>query len=86
MPDIYRQVELVRRVDEHDDVSVVWVPANLAKLGKRLKVRDGGGGSDGGADGWINGYKVTAVYGAQTFDEIQIQRNTEKRWADCLGK
>ena len=70
--DVYRQVELKRE----SSVDVAWIPSGLTKVGKKLKVKVSGE--------WQDGWVVTACYGARNLDEIQIQRWSQKRWADVL--
>ena len=73
MSKVYRQVELQR----DEVVDVAWIPTFLARVGQEVRVRSGGQ--------WQGGWKVTEVYEAKTFTELQAQGQALRRWEDVLA-
>lgn len=69
---MYRQVKMVRG----GAVDTRWIPIDLAKVGKTVKIR--------ADDGWQDGWVVTDIFSAKAFDDLQIERQAQKRWADVL--
>lgn len=60
-----RQCELTRPVDGGVGVRVAWIPEEVARLGNVVRLRIHGE--------WVPGYKVTAIYGRQTYRETNLR-------------
>lgn len=71
---LYRQCKLVKgNVNQ-----VTWLPTQFAKVGKKVMLLQ----QD---DTWDMGWEVTEAYeGTRSVEEMESQRDAQKRWESCL--
>lgn len=82
---IYRQCKLTKTVGTSTLVRVAWIPNIFAKQGKKISVRTAiGEGCVKSFEGWDDGWLVTEVYGAQSFEHLDQQRQAHKRFERVL--
>lgn len=74
---IYKQCILERPSKNGKYVDQAWIPASFAKIGRNLSVKNS-------EDEWIDGWVVTFVGGSRNFDELNLQRDAQKRWESVL--
>lgn len=75
---IYRQCKLERDISPTSkNVDYAWIPASFAKVGKSLSIKN----SD---DEWVAGWIVISVGGSRDVEEINLQRDAQKRWERVL--
>jgi len=70
---IYRQCKLVKE----NTYDIAWIPSQFAKVGKNLSLKIN--------EEWQEGWKVVEVYsGSRTHDEMDLQRDAQKRWESVI--
>jgi len=75
---VYRQCALELPLENGGRlVDHAWIPAKLAKVGKRLVI-------DTKAEGFRDGWIVVTVGGSKNVDDLETQRKAQKRWEDVL--
>lgn len=88
MNTIYRQVELQRATGGQIQVQVCWIPAQFAKQGKVLEIRESeSNGCFSYATTPIRGWVVEKVYGRlSTRQELDRQRAERRDLAYILNR
>lgn len=69
---LYRQCRLVKKIREGESLQVSYIPAEFAKEGRVVKLREDDGGWD---DGWV----VRIVGGSMTEDELTALDQAHRR-------
>jgi len=70
---LYRQCRLVKKIREGESLQVSYIPAEFAKEGRVVKLREDDGGWD---DGWV----IRIVGGSMTEDELTSLDQAHRRF------
>lgn len=77
---LYKQVSMERAIENGKVTSVAWIPSQLAKVGKRLSIKQ----KD---DSWEDGWVVMSAGGvAMPFDHLDRHRDAQKRFERVLNR
>ena len=76
---LYRQCRLVKRVSGGEKLLMSYIPADFARVGRVVKLRDADGGWD---DGWV----IRLVGGSRTEDQLVENEVAQRRFARETSK
>ena len=77
---MYKQCRLVKTTNTGKLYQVSWIPSQFAKVGKVLQLKNSN------TDTWDSGWIVESAGEAHEFDELDRQRDAQKRWANVLDE
>ena len=76
---IYRQCTLEFPLENGKLIDQAWIPAKLAKVGKRLVI-------DTKAEGFREGWVVKSVGGSREESEVKMQTDAQREFVKKLDK
>ena len=71
--ELYRQCRLVKKIREGEQIQTSYLPAEFAREGRIVKLRDDEGGWD---DGWV----IRVVGGSLTEDQLAALERAHRRF------
>jgi hypothetical protein len=71
--ELYRQCRLVKKIREGESIQTSYIPAEFAKEGRIVKLREGDGSWD---DGWV----IRIVGGSLTDDQLTALETGRRRF------